>query len=86
MWFGTRSRPDILAAMSIGASVVQRRPADISKFAWDCGDMCGTLDECLLYGPNGNPAEMTSLSDASFAPEGSQVESSARLAVRSLTF
>ena len=45
--------------------------------------MCRTLDECL---PNGNPAEMTFLSDASFAPEGSQVESSATLAVRSLTF
>ena len=31
MWFGTRSRRDILAAVSIGASVMQRRPADISK-------------------------------------------------------
>ncbi|CAE7720322.1 unnamed protein product [Symbiodinium sp. CCMP2592] len=73
MWIGIRSRPDVLAAVSMGASVMHRRPEAICKFCvglWRY--VRGTLDECLQYGPDGNPGEMTFISDASFAPEGSR--------------
>ena len=74
MWIGIlRSRPDILAAVSMGARVMQRRPAEICQFSvglWRY--VRGTLDVCLQNGPDGNPTEMTFPSDASFAPEGSR--------------
>ncbi|OLQ09965.1 hypothetical protein AK812_SmicGene6369 [Symbiodinium microadriaticum] len=68
MWIGIlRSRPDILAAVSMGARVMQRRPAEICQFSvglWRY--VRGTLDVCLQNGPDGNPTEMTFPSDASF--------------------
>ena len=56
---------------------MRRRPATICKFCVGLSRYVrsGTLDECLQYGPDGNPAEMTSLPDASFAPEGSRSRS-----------
>ena len=74
MWIGIlRSRPDILAAVSMAARVMHRTAGrDLSVLCGFAGYVRGTLDECLQYGPDGNPTEMTFPSDASFAPNGSR--------------
>ena len=76
LWVATKSRGDLLSAVSIAASHLHKCPAQVLKIAHGCWRyLRGTLDIGVCFAGSTATASLEVWSDASFAPEGSRLRS-----------
>ncbi|OLP84290.1 Copia protein [Symbiodinium microadriaticum] len=76
LWVATKSRGDLLSAVSIAASHLHKCPAQVLKIAHGCWRyLRGTLDIGVCFAGSTATASLEVWSDASFAPEGSRSRS-----------
>ena len=76
LWVTTKSRGDLLSAVSIAASHLHKCRAQVLKIAHGCWRyLRGTLDIGVCFAGSTATASLEVWSDASFAPEGSRSRS-----------
>ena len=76
LWVATKSRGDLLSAVSIAASHLHKCPTQVLKIAHGCWRyLRGTLDVGVCFEGSIANTSLEVWSDASFAPEGSRSRS-----------